>query len=395
MTKNSHPLIAPHGGALVDRTVPPPQLPDARSAAASLPAIEISARAASDLLLLATGAYSPLEGFMNFDAARAVVKDLRLPGGLVWSLPILLQTNPADAKDFSIGSKVALRFRENLLGTIRVEERFLIPLRDWAQQIFRTDEEAHPGVAGFLGGGEAALAGPVEWFGEPAALSLDEDWHTPAQTRDAIARRGWQTVAGFQTRNPIHRAHEYVLRTALEVNDGLLLHPLVGETRADDLPADLRKRCYRALLDHYLPLERVQFSVLPAWMRYAGPREAVFHAVVRKNFGCTHFLVGRDHAGVGHYYGPYDAHQLLRSLADDTLGITPLYFDEVFYCRRCRSMASGRTCAHPPEARLALSGTEVRQRLRDGLPLPEEFTRPEVAAILAEAFRDAGERAHA
>jgi sulfate adenylyltransferase len=195
-------------------------------------------------------------------------------------------------------------------------------------------------------------------------------------------------VAGFQTRNPVHRAHEHVLRIALEVTDGLLLHPLVGETRAEDIPADIRMRCYQALLDNYLPQKHVLFTVLPAFMRYAGPREAIFHALVRKNFGCTHFLVGRDHAGVGGYYGPYEAHELLRSVADRGLDIQPIFFDEVFYCNRCGSMASRKTCAHPDDAHLSLSGTEVRRRLREGLPLPVEFTRPEVAAVLAEAFRE-------
>jgi len=223
---------------------------------------------------------------------------------------------------------------------------------------------------------------------------VGQHWRTPAETRAEMARRGWQTVAGFQTRNPVHRAHEYVLRTVLEVMDGLLLHPLVGETRPEDLPADLRLRCYQALLDHYLPQDRVLFSVLPAWMRYGGPREAVFHALVRKNFGCTHFIVGRDHAGVGKYYGPYDAHRLLKTLASDGLGVQPLFFDEVYYCRRCASLASQRSCGHGPEDRLTLSGTEVRRRLREGLPLPVEFTRPEVAAVLAEAFGAKGGVAH-
>jgi sulfate adenylyltransferase len=381
--------IFPHGGKLISRVVPPELRAERQAHAARLPHLPLTSRGASDLLLLATGGFSPLEGFMGYDAARSVVQDLRLTDGALWPIPILLQVSQAQADAIPPRSEVALRYGETILGTLRVEEKFIVPRKAWAKRIFQTDEEAHPGVAAFLGGGEAALAGPIEWLGSPDALGLDAHWHPPAESRAEIAKRGWQTVAGFQTRNPIHRAHEYVLRTALEVTDGLLLHPLVGETRPEDLPAPVRLRCYQALLHNYLPQERVFFSVLPAWMRYAGPREALFHALMRKNFGCTHFLVGRDHAGVGRYYGPYDAHRLLRSLAGGDLGIQPIFFDEVFYCHRCGSMASRRTCAHPAENHLTLSGTEVRRRLREGLPLPVEFTRPEVAALLAESFRDA------
>ncbi len=386
--------IAPHGGRLIDRVVAHESRREARTQAARLPALPLTARGASDLLLLATGGFSPLTGFLGYDAARSVVEDFALPDGTLWPLPVLLQVENSQAEKVRPGTRLALRFGEFLLGTLTVEERFAVPQGEWARKVFKTDDAAHPGVRAFFESGEMALAGPVEWFGEGEVLGLDADWKTPSQTRAEIAQRGWQSVAGFQTRNPIHRAHEYVLRTALEVTDGLLLHPLVGETRPEDLPADLRLRCYRVLLDHYLPRERVLFSVLPAWMRYGGPREAVLHALVRKNFGCTHFLVGRDHAGVGRIYGPYDAHVLLRSLAAKGLGIQPLFFDEVFYCRRCGSMASARTCAHMVEERLTLSGTEVRRRLREGLPLPGEFTRPEVAAVLAEAFGNGGASVH-
>jgi sulfate adenylyltransferase len=385
--------IAPHGGRLIDRAVPPPARPEERARAERLPSIPLSTRAANDLLLIANGAFSPLEGFMTYDAARSVVYDLALPGGTVWSLPVLLQVDSSVAEGFAPGKTVALRYAGSVLGTLRIEERFAVP-REWAREVFKTEEEVHPGVAAFRSAGGTALAGPIEWVGDPHALKLDGNWHTPLETRAEFARRGWRRVAGFQTRNPIHRAHEYVLRTTLEVTDGLLLHPLVGETRPEDVPADLRLRCYRVLLDHYLPSSRIVFSVLPAWMRYAGPREAVLHAIVRKNFGCTHFIVGRDHAGVGKYYGPFDAHRLLESLASRGLGIQPLFFGEVYYCRRCGSLASERSCGHGPEERLTLSGTEVRRRLREGLPLPAEFTRPEVAALLAEAFRARNEVAH-
>ncbi len=394
MTAMPQSGISPHGGRLVNRIVAPEDQAEARKRAARLPALSLDARAASDLLLLATGGFSPLEGFMNYEASLSVVEELKLPEGTLWPLPVMLQVEPAAAAAILPGDTVALRYGEALLGTLQVEERFTIPRKDWARKLFQTDEEAHPGVAAFLRGGETALAGPIEWFGDANALGLDSHWLTPSETRGEIARRGWQSVAGFQTRNPIHRAHEYVLRTALEVSDGLLLHPLVGETRAEDVPAKVRMRCYEVLLHHYLPRERVLFSVLPAWMRYAGPREAVLHALARKNFGCTRFLVGRDHAGVGRYYGPYEAHRLLRTLAGNGLEIQPLFFDEVFYCRRCGCMATRRTCSHPADEHSTLSGTEVRRRLRAGLPLPAEFTRPEVAAALAEAFRAGGANSH-
>lgn len=391
MTVESYPEPQYPPEFLVDRTVPGEALEEIRRQAARLPALQLTLRNASDLLLLATGGFTPLAGFMTYDEARWVVEELRLPDQTLWPLPVLLQTSRDQTRRLRRGKHVALRFGEHLLGRLDVAEWFQVPLREWSEKIYRTTDEAHPGVAAFFQGGEVAIAGRVEWFGDPKILGLDELWRTPAQTREEIRRRGWKTVAGFQTRNPIHRAHEYVLRTALEVTDGLLLHPLVGQTREEDVPAAVRLECYRVLLDQYLPKERVIFSVHPAWMRYAGPREAAFHAVVRRNFGCTHFLVGRDHAGVGKFYSPYEAHELLRELAQKGLGIQPLFFDEVFYCHRCQSMASRKTCAHPPQDHLALSGTEVRRRLREGLSLPPEFSRPEVAAVLAEAFRpDAG-----
>ncbi|MGD0839820.1 MAG: sulfate adenylyltransferase [Candidatus Acidiferrales bacterium] len=383
-TKN----IAAHGGTLVNRVVPPNAREEMRARAAALRPVRIDARAASELLLIATGGFSPLEGFQTKAAAQSVVDKMSLPDGMLWPLPILLQLTPAEAGDVRVGERVVLVLDGEPLATLDVEDRFTVPADEWAPKIFGTSDAKHPGAVALRNAGEIALGGKIEWLGEPTLPGLGERWRTPAETRAEIRARGWNTVAGFQTRNPVHRAHEHVLRIALEVTDGLLLHPLVGETRAEDIPADIRMRCYQALLDNYLPQKHVLFTVLPAFMRYAGPREAIFHALVRKNFGCTHFLVGRDHAGVGGYYGPYEAHELLRSVADRGLDIQPIFFDEVFYCNRCGSMASRKTCAHPDDAHLSLSGTEVRRRLREGLPLPVEFTRPEVAAVLAEAFRE-------
>jgi sulfate adenylyltransferase len=341
--------------------------------------IRISSRALNDLALLATGAYAPVTRFMTCDEAQSVVDDLALPSGEVFPIPILLQTDelPHDAT-------LALVHGDAIVGTLRMIEAYPIPRREWARKIYGTDDDAHPGVAAFYGGGAYAIAGEVEWRGDRRLVAGGIEWHTAAEVREEIARRGWSRITGFQTRNPIHRAHEYVLRVALEVSDGLLIHPLVGETKSDDIPADVRLRCYHALLSNYFPPERVLFTPLPAWMRYAGPREAALHAIVRRNYGCTRFIIGRDHAGVGRWYGPYDAQALVGSLAA-RLGIEPLFFDEVFYCARCRGVASAKTCAHAASDRLILSGTQVRQLLRDAVALPEEFTRPEVAEVLRYA----------
>jgi len=356
--------------------------------------IDIDSRNLSDLWLLTNGGFDPFRGFHDFDDARSIVENVETVNGMLWPIPILLQLDPSRAAELEIGTLATLRYGGRAVGTMRVDDRYRIPLREWARKIYKTDDPAHPGVEAFYRGGEVAIAGPVEWLEDVPAHELGLTGLTPAQTRDGITLRGWKSVVAFQTRNPIHRAHEYILRTALEIIDGLLLHPLVGDTRGEDVPAAVRLRCYDALLDHYLPRERVLFTTFHGWMRYGGPREAVLHALVRRNFGATHFLVGRDHAGAGNYYGPYEAQELLRSIGVERLGITPLYFDDIFHCTRCGSMASSRTCSHEPGQRLTLSGTEVRRRLRDGEPLPAEITRPEVAAVLREAYASPG-RLHA
>lgn len=378
-------MIAPHGGTLINRTAETPEAQaELREAAKGLRALTLTGRELNDLALIANGACSPLTGFMTRADYDRVVTDMRLANGLPWSLPVVLAVDRDEAP--TPGSRAALYDGEgNLRGIIDVEDVYEYDKAREAQNVYRTEEDKHPGVAALYARKDVLVGGSV-WV---LPRERDPESLSPAETRAEFERRGWKTIVGFQTRNPVHRAHEYIQKCALETVDGLLLHPLVGETKSDDIPADVRMRCYRALLENYYPADRVQLSTLPAAMRYAGPREAIFHAMIRKNHGCTHFIVGRDHAGVGSYYGTYDAQKMFDNFTPEELGITPLKFENSFYCRRCQSMASQKTCSHDPEHHVTLSGTQVRAMLREGKLPPPEFSRPEVAQILIEASREA------
>jgi sulfate adenylyltransferase/3'-phosphoadenosine 5'-phosphosulfate synthase len=378
--------IAPHGGHLVNRIASAAERSALTEKLFLLPRVQLNARALADLDLIGVGAFSPLEGFLGKADYESVLERMRLANGLPWSIPITLSAPEGiEAKEVALTDASG-----DVRAVLSVQEVYQRELEREAELVYRTADPAHPGVAALYREGTTLLGGRVtvlerNQLGEafrPYALD-------PAQTRHAFAEREWRTVVGFQTRNPVHRAHEYLQKSALEIVDGLLLHPLVGETKDDDIPADVRMRCYRVLLDGYYPAERVLLGVLPAAMRYAGPREAIFHALVRKNYGCSHFIVGRDHAGVGNYYGTYDAHQIFQSFAPRELGITPLFFDHSFYCRACEGMATTKTCPHEAGSRVVLSGTKVREMLRAGELPPAEFTRPEVAQVLAEASREA------
>ncbi|MET0491324.1 MAG: sulfate adenylyltransferase [Acidimicrobiales bacterium] len=372
----------PHGGQLVDRRLDA----DEASALASspLPSLPLTAAEAADLRALATGAYSPLTGFLGAKEHESVTESMRLPDGTLWPIPVCLGI--PDGVQIDAG-RLALRTeRGELLGVLEVAEVFERDRDAEAQLVYGTTDPEHPGVARVLGSPARAVAGPIQAVVEPLDGPVGARALTPAETRAAFASRGWSTVVGFQTRNPVHRAHEYLMKCALEMVDGLLLHPLVGPTKEGDVPAEVRMRAYEAVLG-YFPPSRVLLAALVAPMRYAGPREAVLHALVRKNYGCTHFIVGRDHAGVGSYYGTFEAQELIASLPAEDLGITPLRFDNAFYCRRCLAMATGKTCPHPDSEHVALSGTQVRTMLAAGELPPPEFSRAEVAELLIEAYR--------
>jgi sulfate adenylyltransferase len=378
-----------HGGKLIDLFVTGKDAQALRKRAAGLPIVRLNSRSLSDLELLAIGGYSPLDGFMTQADYKSVVETMHLAGGLPWSMPITLAVSDEEAASVKEGNEIALAGEgTSVLATMEVREKFGYDKKVEAAKAYGTEDEKHPGVAALYAEGDTLLGGPVRVLDAPGHDDFLQYRLTPTQTRAAFAERGWRTIVGFQTRNPVHRAHEYIQKCAMEMVDGLLLHPLVGDTKSDDIPADVRMRCYEVLIENYYPKDRVVLSVNPAAMRYAGPREAIFHALVRKNFGCTHFIVGRDHAGVGNYYGTFDAQLIFREFDPQALGITPLMFDHTFFCKKCDEMGSIKTCPHTPEDRIALSGTQVRDMLKGGLAPPPEFSRPEVAKVLIEAMQE-------
>lgn len=381
-------LIEPHGQKLINRRLEGFERQDLFERAHALPRITLSQRNLADVECIATGIYSPLEGFVNEADYRSIVDNLRLSNGLAWSIPVTLQIAEKEAEKCRVNGEIALAHPNgDIVAVMKVESKFTPDQDHEAQQVYLTTEEAHPGVAAMRKEGPVYLGGPITVVN---AIPYDQflDYRlTPEQTRAAFAERGWKTVVAFQTRNPIHRAHEYITKTALEIVDGLFINPLVGMTKSDDIPADVRVKCYETIIEHYYPKERVQLGVFPAAMRYAGPREAIMHAIARQNYGCTHFIVGRDHAGVGDYYGTYDAQAIFEQFSSDELKIQPIKFEHAFYCKRTQGMATAKTSSSAPEERIHLSGTKVRAMLRNGEKPPAEFSRPEVAQILIDSMR--------
>ncbi|MBF2077140.1 MAG: sulfate adenylyltransferase [Synechococcales cyanobacterium T60_A2020_003] len=380
--------IAPHGGTLINRIATPDQRAEFLSKADSLPRITIDQRAVSDLEMIAIGGFSPLDGFMGQKDYNAVVQEMHLANGLPWAIPVTLSVSEEVAAPLTEGMQIRLDDAEGrFVGVLELTEKYHYDKLQEAIHVYRTNEEKHPGVKVVYEQGPVNLAGPV-WLMQRDPHPLFPTYQIdPAESRQLFKERGWKTVVGFQTRNPIHRAHEYIQKCALETVDGLFLHPLVGATKSDDIPADVRMRCYEIMLEHYFPHDRVILAINPSAMRYAGPREAIFHALIRKNYGCTHFIVGRDHAGVGDYYGTYDAQYIFDEFDPAALGIVPMKFEHAFYCTRTQSMATTKTSPSTPEQRIHLSGTKVREMLRRGELPPPEFSRPEVAAELAKVMK--------
>lgn len=380
--------IAPHGGTLINRIATPEQKQEFLAQADSLPRIALDERALSDLAMIAIGGFSPISGFMTKEDYEPVVTDMRMADGTVWSVPVTLSVTAEVAEPLKEGSLIRLDDATGrFVGVLELTQKYTYDKMHEAIHVYRTSEDKHPGVKVIYDQGEINLAGPV-WLLERDPHPLFPKYQIdPVESRALFRERGWKTVVGFQTRNPIHRAHEYIQKCALETVDGLFLHPLVGATKSDDIAADVRMRCYEIMMDRYFPHDRVILAINPSAMRYAGPREAIFHALIRKNYGCTHFIVGRDHAGVGDYYGTYDAQHIFDEFKPEELGIIPMKFEHAFYCTRTQTMATTKTSPSLPEERIHLSGTKVREMLRRGELPPPEFSRPEVAAELAKAMK--------
>lgn len=389
------PLVNPHGPhhTLLPRLIPDEEKAEALRRGHTYKSIPLSSRETADLIMLGIGAFTPLTGFMGQKDWRSVCDRLTLAQGTFWPIPITVSATRTDADTIAVGEEIGLvdRARGQLMGSLRVEEKYPIDKHYECQQVFHTTDPNHPGVAKVLAQGEINLAGPVRVFQEgPYPTDYPTLYLRPHDTRQIFEDRGWSTIAALQTRNPLHRSHEYLCRIAIETCDGLLIHQILGQLKPDDLPAKVRVQAVDALVTHYLVPDTLIQAGYPMEMRYAGPREALLHAVIRQNFGCSHLLVGRDHAGVGAYYGPFDAQRAFDQIPPGSLELKPLKIDTSFYCHQCDGMASERTCPHDPAYRVSISGTRLRQMLVRNEPIPDHFSRPEVLAILRQHYQQMG-----
>jgi len=385
-------LIPPHGGKLIERLKDLNDRDVILSETRELPRLRLSSKEVSDLIMLAIGAFSPLEGFLNREDYNCVISEMRLTNGLLWPIPITISSSKEEADQLKEGQKITLVSSDSneVVATMVIEDKYSYDKGKEAKQVFGTSDEKHPGVGKIFEQGEIYLGGPVQVISEGNYPMQFAEYARPAETRALFTDRGWSTIAAFQTRNPLHRSHEYLTKIALEVCDGLFIHPVVGKLKAGDIPAEIRMECYRVLLNNYYPSDRVILKVYPMEMRYGGPKEAILHSIIRQNFGCSHMIIGRDHAGVGNYYGPFDAQSIFDELKEDDLYIKPLKLDNTFYCNKCKSMASLKTCPHGSENHLSISGTKLREILSHGERPPEEFSRPEVVDILIRYYQEEG-----
>jgi sulfate adenylyltransferase len=383
-------LVPPHGSDSVKPLLmPEAERAEERKRAEKLKKVPLDSRAVSDVFMLAMGAYTPLDGFMGYDDWRGSCLDMKLSNGLFWPIPITLPVNKDLADSIQVGDEVALADAETgeILAVMDVREKYAIDKQLEAEHVYRTTDPKHPGVAKVLAQGEINLAGHVrvlsegEYPGKYPRLYI-----RPAEARAMFLQRGWSSVAAFQTRNPMHRSHEYLAKIAVEVSDGLFIHQVLGKLKAGDIPAEVRTHAIQAMIDNYFRPDTVIQAGYPIEMRYAGPREALLHALIRQNFGCSRLVVGRDHAGVGSYYGPFDSQHIFDELWDGALLTKPLKIDVTFYCRKCYGMATAKTCPHDAKDHISISGTQQREMLSNNADIPPEFSRPEVVAILKEYY---------
>ncbi|MEW6376298.1 MAG: sulfate adenylyltransferase [Thermodesulfobacteriota bacterium] len=383
-------LIPPHEGRLNPLLLKGKKLQDAVEKAKYFSQIRMTTRERDDLIMMGIGAFSPLEGFMGRADWKSVCDEMNMTNGTFWPIPITLSVTEEVAKGLKEGQEVALCDEKNneIMGIMVIEEKCTVDKVYECKQVFKTDDIHHPGVAKVMTQGEVNLAGPVKVLSEGEyPKRFDGIYATPEETRKLFQEKGWKTIAALQLRNPMHRSHEYIAKIALEICDGLFIHQLIGNLKEGDIPAEVRVKCVDALVKHYFPENRVIQKGYPLEMRYAGPREALLHAIFRQNYGATHLIVGRDHAGVGDYYGPFEAQEIFEQIPRDALAIKPLNIDLTFYCNRCKGMASPKTCPHGKEDHLTLSGTLLRKMLKEGTSVPEEFSRPEVLSILMDYYQ--------